>query len=356
MVPGGIYYLKVYFGNAGNAYDLRWDDLFVSRDDNYEENDTPANAFDLSSHEGTWLSSIDGLGIQADDDWYRIDVTPGDENLMVDLTFTHADGNIDLVVYDAAGNRIAESTSVTDNESLDIEVPTSGTHYLKVYGDNAGNTYDLRWDDLFVSRDDNYEENDLPPGFFLPQSTFLSSIDGTGKQFDLDFYEIELPSGAFRFIALLRDDINVDQNLGLALTQPSPPITPLLVSNTPTPNEFIDITISNPNFPGGNFSLAVFGDNTGDEYDLAYRTIPLASGLEQGYEEMDDSLFNQEKSGLNLDELKTVSFDSVLASGEIGDSFDEMITFDTDQKRDLLNILMGQGDSLTTRLPPAIVA
>jgi hypothetical protein len=42
---------------------------------NYKENDTSAKAFDLSRDEQTLLSSIDSLGIQGDDDWYKINVT-----------------------------------------------------------------------------------------------------------------------------------------------------------------------------------------------------------------------------------------------------------------------------------------
>ncbi|MHA1673861.1 MAG: hypothetical protein ACTSYI_09550, partial [Promethearchaeota archaeon] len=38
----------------------------AANDDNYEENDDLASAYDLSSYEGVWLSSINGYGIQAD--------------------------------------------------------------------------------------------------------------------------------------------------------------------------------------------------------------------------------------------------------------------------------------------------
>jgi len=67
----------VYYEDQGNQYDLWWDDVEYSSDDHYEENDTLAAAYDLSSDEQTWLSTINGYGIQADRDWYRIEVTPG---------------------------------------------------------------------------------------------------------------------------------------------------------------------------------------------------------------------------------------------------------------------------------------
>jgi hypothetical protein len=122
-------------------------------DDTYENNDTRATAYNLSNNEQTWLSSLSGLGFQTDDDWYRIDITSGYENLVVDLRFTDANGDIDLAVYDAAGNRVTDSRSTTNNEYIDTVLSSSGTYYLKVYYDNAGNTYDLWWDDLPSSSD-----------------------------------------------------------------------------------------------------------------------------------------------------------------------------------------------------------
>ncbi|MDJ0679108.1 MAG: FG-GAP-like repeat-containing protein [Xenococcaceae cyanobacterium MO_167.B52] len=120
-------------------------------DDRYEENDTLATAYDLSNQEKTWLSTINGAGIQADTDWYQIDVTPGYENLVVDLQFAHAEGDIDLAVYDVSGNLVTGSTSVTDNEYINAILPDSGVYYLEVSYGNAGNTYDLWWDDLLAS-------------------------------------------------------------------------------------------------------------------------------------------------------------------------------------------------------------
>ena len=151
LPDSGVYYLEVSYGNAGNTYDLWWDDLLRPSDDRYEENDTLATAYNLSNQEKTWLSTINGAGIQADTDWYQIDVTPGYENLVVDLQFAHAEGDIDLAVYDVSGNLVTGSTSVTDNEYINAILPDSGVYYLEVSYGNAGNTYDLWWDDLLAS-------------------------------------------------------------------------------------------------------------------------------------------------------------------------------------------------------------
>lgn len=130
--------------------------LSDAADDVYEENDTLATAADPFSSGGnweqTWLSSISGEGIQADEDWYKIYISPGYENLKVELQFTHAQGDIDLGVYDINGSMVAWGMSVTDNESIDTVLPSSGTYYLRVFSyDDLGNTYDLWWDDLAVA-------------------------------------------------------------------------------------------------------------------------------------------------------------------------------------------------------------
>lgn len=118
-------------------------------DDAYEENDTRASAFSLEGRERTWLSSIGGQGVQADDDWYRLDVSPGYNQVNVDCRFQHTEGDIDIAVYTDAGNIVAYSASVSDNEYLEAVLPEGDTVcFIRVYYANAGNVYDLWWDDI----------------------------------------------------------------------------------------------------------------------------------------------------------------------------------------------------------------
>ena len=174
VVPsGGTYYLRVYYSDVGNTYDLWWDD---SQDDLYEQNDTLATAYDFSGSEAVWLSSIESIGVQSDDDWYQIEIDPGYERLVVDLTFTHADGDIDLAVYNADGQLWKTARSTTNNEQLDTVLPESGTWYLKVFWDDEGNAYDLKWDDL-RPRIDLF-------GSFLD---VVQEPLGAGDTFDLNF-------------------------------------------------------------------------------------------------------------------------------------------------------------------------
>ena len=152
-------------------------------DDNYEENDTLATAYDLSSLEQTWLSAINGYGKQADVDLYSIYVTPGYVRVLVDARFTHSQGDIDIALYDSAGNSLASSTGVSDNEYIDFIVPTGGAYYyIAVYYENRGNQYDLWWDDIQPGGVDAYIGGALKGSYLLTSGSSTrqnyAGIDG----------------------------------------------------------------------------------------------------------------------------------------------------------------------------------
>ncbi len=146
----GNYYVKIYFENMGNEYDFRYESRDpLQTEDNYEENDDIGSAFNLTAYEQTWISTIHGIGIQLDEDWYEIAVTPGNERLVVDVRFQDNQGDIDIAVYDMAGTLITSSRSTTDNEYIDYILPSAGTYFISLddyYG--PGNFYDLWWAQL----------------------------------------------------------------------------------------------------------------------------------------------------------------------------------------------------------------
>jgi len=119
-------------------------------DDNYEDNNTRATAYDIGSQEHTWLSTIGGHGIQRDDDWYQIEVNPaGYEHVVITCLFSHAEGDIDIELCDSSGAVLDDGgRTSTDDEVIDYTVPGPGTYYIRVWYDNEGNQYDLWWDDL----------------------------------------------------------------------------------------------------------------------------------------------------------------------------------------------------------------
>ncbi|MFX1479011.1 MAG: pre-peptidase C-terminal domain-containing protein [Promethearchaeota archaeon] len=283
LVPSsGTYYLYIYFANAGNTYDLWWDDLpgAPPTDDNYEENDDYTTAYNLSLYEDIWLSTIDGSGVQLDNDWYEIQVDPGYEHLLIWLTFTHADGNMDIFVFNSSLSLITANMSTTDNEYINYIVPSNGLYYVMVYGEDAGNEYDLWWDDLSTT-DDNYEENDdYISAYDLSgdKNVWLNTIDGYGVQFDDDWYEFTIDPDYTQLIADLTFT-HIADNLDLEIYDSTG--TLIIASTSSTDNEHIDYVLPF----SGTYYIRVYGNDIGNEYNLRWNSkLP-----DDNYEENDDS-------------------------------------------------------------------
>lgn len=163
----------------------------IQTDDAYEENDTLSSAYDLTSHIANLLSNLSGKGKQFDDDWYKIGALSDRDKIEVNCTFTHSEGNIDIELYDYEGNLMSSSTSSTDNEQvIDSSAYQSETCYVRVYAGNAGNEYDLWWDEPIPVNYDRYyvskNGNDANDGSswnkaFLTISKALSR-DSSGNQ------------------------------------------------------------------------------------------------------------------------------------------------------------------------------
>lgn len=149
---GGYYYLEVYGSNMGNRYDLKYSSYFSGGgDDEYEDNDNLKSAFDLRASEGKWLSEVKGEAVAADDDYYRIQVPAGRQQVIVDLRVGVAKGDVDVKLLNSQGEMIASSSNIGDDDYIDFKVPSAGIYYLKVYPFHPGNSfnlYDLQWKTL----------------------------------------------------------------------------------------------------------------------------------------------------------------------------------------------------------------
>ena len=124
-----------------------------SSDDSYEQNDSRGTAADPRSNGGnwedTWLNEINDIGRAVDEDWYLINVKPGERRVSAELLFDDDLGDLDLFLLNSSGFIVARSESRTDNELIDFVVSASGTYYLLVrpYAQEIGNYYNLRWID-----------------------------------------------------------------------------------------------------------------------------------------------------------------------------------------------------------------
>ena len=101
-------------------------------DDAYEQNDSLEEAAAISE------GSFDGLMICADDeDWF---VVSGP--FTASISFTHANGDLDMTVMDASGTTLDDSQGMGDSET--VQVDASGDLFVQIYGySSAENGYSL---------------------------------------------------------------------------------------------------------------------------------------------------------------------------------------------------------------------
>ncbi len=273
----GIYYIKIHGLNNTNNYNLRW-----MGDDIYEENDDWTMAHDISGNE-----YISHMGIQADEDWYMIWIDPGEERIYAELSFSHAAGNIDMEIWywDGSLTKLAWSDSLDDNEYIDTFVPWPGTYYIKVFRDNAGNSYNLWWEDLITTGgDDDMEENDdYWSAQWVNQNDYYHDLRIVYS--DEDWFRTYLNPGDVIDVSIYFDHMAGD--LQLELYDPFDTISPQVESKSGDNDELISFTIDTQ----GDWRIRVyhaFGDSE-VWYNLEIRLQGGGPGVEDNYEDNDDS-------------------------------------------------------------------
>jgi len=169
LTPSQNYHLAVAAYNSSGLGE--YSDIVTSYvEDNYEHNDSRQYAYNISSNERTWLTGIEGFGIQADEDWFKIYVSEGFLRVKIDCQFKHSDGDIDIALYNSSGARLCRSYSASDDEYIDCSVGSSGSYYIKVYYGDAGNRYDLWWDDIIEDDVAEIDYPELPEHFSISQN------------------------------------------------------------------------------------------------------------------------------------------------------------------------------------------
>lgn len=181
-------------------------------DDIFEPNNDKDHAFSLIEYEDTWLSLVASEGVQRDDDWYKVFVSPQYRRVVVDLRFQSYLGDIDVQIYDSNGKVVAVSQGSGDDEYINMILDQGGVYYLRVYGSNLGNHYDLKYSSFFTGGgDDEYEDNDtMATAYDLRgyENTWLSEIKGEAIAADDDFYKIKVTANKRRVLVDLRVDVD----------------------------------------------------------------------------------------------------------------------------------------------------
>lgn len=285
----GTYFIGLSGDYSGTPYNLRW--KTTRSEDNYEENDSLSDAdarfadnSGLILPERTWLSKVSGKGIQADDDWYRIEIGANISQLSIISDFNHQDGDIDVELYDSDGFIVGRSVSTTDDETLLLNTPASGVYYIRVYFGDAANEYDLYWQALTSSEvanivEDSYEENDgLNEAFSLGSAShqFLSETSGPATMTDEDWYAITIGENSLGLnVEATFSHGEGDIDVELYDSQGST----IVGSYSEDDNETINYSAS---LPAGTYYLRFFGSLLGQSYDFYW-----ADKIEDAYEPND---------------------------------------------------------------------
>ncbi len=202
-LAAGNYLVKVYGYNGAANPDYT---LSVSAApsliprDRFEDNDTGATATNLRTISGTTTEAA--LSIEANDpDWYRFTLaSAGRTGDKVSVSFNHALGDVDMVLYDSAGTTvIAGSYSTSNLEEISLAGLAAGNYLVRVYGYNGAANPDYT---LSVSAApsliprDRFEDNDTGA-----TATDLRTISGTTTEAalsieanDPDWYRFTLAS------------------------------------------------------------------------------------------------------------------------------------------------------------------
>ncbi|MEX2140126.1 MAG: S8 family serine peptidase [Pirellulales bacterium] len=134
VTAGQTYYLQVYGydGETNPNYSL---EIVVSQappGDRFEPNDSFAQATDLGTLGNRSEANL-SIHLPDNDDFYRFTAAVSGA-LTTDLLFSHAAGDLDLVLYNASLTELADSSSSDDNERIVFNVIAGQNYYLQVYG------------------------------------------------------------------------------------------------------------------------------------------------------------------------------------------------------------------------------
>jgi hypothetical protein len=102
-------------------------------DDEFEDNDTLAQAADLGTLDET--HSLEGLHLLDAADWFQLHLeSAAAEDAYVHIEFLHSQGDVDMAVYNASGSLVRLSDSVSNSEQVSLNGLGAGDYYIKVYG------------------------------------------------------------------------------------------------------------------------------------------------------------------------------------------------------------------------------
>jgi hypothetical protein len=280
--------------------------------DSYEDNDTSSAASALTDGSYSGLTTC-----PSDSDWYSVALVSGDI-LQVDATFVDADGDLDLFLYDTAGNLVDSSESGTNNETLGpYTAPTAGNYLIEAIlfasgdgGSTLGNSYDLDIDvTLAPCVSDSYEANNSLSAAAPISTGFTSNL--TACSGDDDWYSIELWVGDT--LELDANFVHSEGDIDIYLFDPSES----QVAQSAGVSNLETVTHTAPETGTYFLRARLFSDGgalLGNPYSLGATVTAGDDGLEDN----DSSFDALEIPGYRVDDLRVLSGDDDWYAVDLG--------------------------------------
>jgi hypothetical protein len=221
-LKAGTYYAQVYsFLRNVNEYTLLIDapgTASILSPDRFEANNSLAAASDLGLVKGVKQFSNLSINSTTDTDWFKFQLeAAGQKGDWVGIRFDTYQGDLDLQLYNSAGQVIKSATGLRDLEQLSLEGLSLGTYYLRVSGFNGARNgnYSL----IFDTPGDPYENNDSSA-----QATNLGQADSnktyeglTVQSGDDDWFRFRLVSPGTQENFIRLDFLNALGNINATL-------------------------------------------------------------------------------------------------------------------------------------------
>src|SRR5262249_23362531 len=136
--------------------------------DGFEPNDTLGTAAELGVWQGFQTAS--GFSIHPSDvDYLRFEtLTTGGANDYAGISFSNAQGDIDLELLDADGGHLASSLGTGGSEQISLDGQPAGTYYMRVFGAGSATNRSYAVNIQFPS---------IPQDAFEPNDTIGSATD-----------------------------------------------------------------------------------------------------------------------------------------------------------------------------------
>lgn len=296
-LAAGTYYAHVY-GYAGASNPNYTLTIFAgdqTQDDFFEDNDSRLTATDLRSVVG--VSSLEDLVILSnDEDWFRFELpAAGQSGDTVRAYFSHALGDIDMILYDANGNYLNGSFGISDNESISLAGLATGVYYVQVYGyagaDNPSYTLEIDAPDAAIALPDAYEPNDTSTSaVILREDGTLTglSVHAAGNE---DWFQFTLQSdgGANDFVSLSFLHANGDIDMALYAYDETNTLTEIRYSNGVGNSE----SISLDGLVAGDYFVQIYGyaGATNPNYSLTLNgPVEQSASINPDFAEVNNSL------------------------------------------------------------------